>query len=50
MRFAKHAKRSSIGSAATRVAAMSPAQSGPVCGVCDLKTPSPTVSTRDLSV
>ena len=32
------------------VAAIRPAQSGPVCGVCDLKTPSATVSTRDLSV
>ena len=50
MRLA-HAKNSrSIGNAATSVAAISPDQSGPVCGVWDLNTPSATVSTRDESV
>ncbi len=50
MRFANTAKMSSIGSAATSVAAMSPDQSGPVWGVWDLKTPRATVSTREESV
>ena len=35
---------------ATRVAAISPDQSGPVCGVCDLNTPRATVRTRERSV
>ena len=40
----------SIGRAATSVAAMSPAQSGPVCGAWERKTARATVSTREESV
>ena len=39
-----------MGRAATRVAAMSPDQSGPDDGVWDLKTARATVSTREESV
>jgi hypothetical protein len=50
IRLAKRLKSTSIGRAATRVAAISPDQSGPVCGVWDLKTPRATVRTRERSV
>src|ERR1039458_894728 len=46
----KAAKRMMIGNAATRAAAIRPAQSGLPCGVCDLKTPRATVRTRTLSL
>ena len=49
MRLALRAKSTSIGTAATRAAAMRPAQSGPVLGVWERKTPSPTVRTREFS-
>ena len=50
IRFAKAAKRSSMGSAATSVAAIRPAQSVPVFGDCARNTASATVSTREESV
>ena len=50
MRRAKAMNSRSIGRAATRVAAMSPAQSGPVCGAWERKTARATVSTREESV
>lgn len=46
----KAKKRMRTGSAAMRVAAMRPAQSGLPCGVCYRKTPSATVRTRLSSV
>src|SRR5690606_21332872 len=49
IRLPKMAKRIRTGRADTSVAAMRPDQSGAPCGDCDLKTPSPTVSTRVLS-
>ena len=45
----KIANRMMMGSAATRVAAISPGQSGAPWGVWDRKTPSATVSTRAFS-
>src|SRR5699024_7047634 len=48
--FANRAKRISMGAAASRVAAISPDQAGPVPGAWARNTPSATVSTRDWSV
>src|SRR5699024_3536512 len=50
MRLAKAMNSTIIGNAAMTVAAIRPAQSGPVCGVWALKLPSATVSTWDRSV
>src|SRR5699024_7853207 len=50
MRLAKAMNSTIIGKAAMTVAAIRPAQSGPVCGVWALKLPSATVSTWDRAV
>ena len=50
MRLAAAMNSSSMGRAATSVAAMRPDQSGPVWGAWDLKTATATVSTREESV
>src|SRR5215207_9952633 len=47
--FANAKNKIRMGSAATRTAAISPAQSGLPCGVWDLNTPIATVNTRAFS-